>query len=78
MYFTIGTVVVVKEEQEVVAMEVEEEVAVAMVARAPEPGHRSMPIDLASGEQEETVVQLEGKNKGKGTRRSKRLQGSRG
>ena len=77
-YFTSGTVVAVEEEQEVVAMEVEEEVAVTMVVRAPEPGHRTMPIDLDSGEEEETVVQLEEKNKGKGTRRSNYLQGRRG
>ena len=34
----------------------EEEVAVAMVVRAPEPGHRIVPIDLDSGEEEEMVV----------------------
>ena len=57
-YFTTRIVVAMQEEQEAVAMEVEEEVAVAMVVRAPGPGHRSMPIDLAAGEEEETVVQV--------------------
>lgn len=74
-YFTLGTVVAVEEEQEAVAMEVEEEVVVVMVVRAPEPGQRSMPIDLDSGEEEETVVQLEEKTKAKDTRSSNRLLG---
>jgi hypothetical protein len=56
----------------------EEEEAVEMVVRAPEPGHRTLPIDLDSGEDDKTVVQPEDKNKAKGTRRSNRLQGCRG
>uniref|UniRef100_N1QT32 Uncharacterized protein n=1 Tax=Aegilops tauschii TaxID=37682 RepID=N1QT32_AEGTA len=70
------TVVTVEDEEEAVAMEVEE--AVAMDVRAPEPGHRSMPIDLDSGEKRETVVQHKDKKKAKGTRRSNCLQGRRG
>ena len=54
----------------------EEEDAVAMIVRAPEPGSRSMPIEVDSGEEEETVVQE--KTKTKATRRSNRLQGARG
>jgi hypothetical protein len=56
----------------------EEEEAVEMVVRVPEPCHQTLPIDLDSGEDDETVVQLEDKNKAKATRRSNHLKGRRG
>ncbi|XBI92926.1 hypothetical protein VPH35_029886 [Triticum aestivum] len=74
-YFTTRIVVAVEEGQEAVAREVEEEVAMTMIVRATKPERRSMPVDLDSGEEEETVVQPEEKNMGNGTRRSKRLEG---
>ncbi|KAE8791002.1 hypothetical protein D1007_34651 [Hordeum vulgare] len=50
LYFTTNIVVVLLEEdQEPVDSEVVEEVVVTMIVRAPEPGHRSMPIELDSG-----------------------------
>jgi hypothetical protein len=64
---------------EVIALEPEEEEeAVEVVVRAPEPGHRTLPIDLDDREDDEMVnamVQPEDNNKAKGHRRSKRLQG---
>jgi hypothetical protein len=61
---------------EVIGLESEkEEEVVEMVARAREPGHRTLPIDLYSSEDDEMVVQPEEKNKAKGPRRSNRLQG---
>ncbi|KAE8776301.1 hypothetical protein D1007_51059 [Hordeum vulgare] len=59
VYFTTRIVGLLEEEQETVPMEVEEEGAMAMDVRALEPGHRSMPIELDSGEEEETMVELE-------------------
>ena len=50
--------VAVQEKEEVVAKVVEEKVAVAMVVRVLEPRHRSMPIELDTGEEEEMVVQV--------------------
>lgn len=61
---------------EVIALEPKEEEAVAMVVRAPEPAHCSMPIDLDDGEDDETVhatVELEDNYKTEGHRHSKRL-----
>lgn len=49
----------------------------AMVVRASKRGYRSMLIDVDSYEEEETMVQLNEKNKAKGTHRSNRLQGCR-
>ena len=66
VYFTTNTV----------PTEGEEEDAVLTIVRAPEPGNRSMPIEVDSGEEEETVVQE--KTKTEATRRSNRLQGPRG
>ncbi|XBH71273.1 hypothetical protein VPH35_098747 [Triticum aestivum] len=60
----------------IVPMEGEEEDAVAMIARASEPGNQSMPIEVDSSGEEETVVQE--KTNTKATRRSNRLQGPRG
>ena len=59
-----------------VPTEGEEEDAVAMIVRAPEPRNRRMPIEVDSGEEEETMVQE--KTKTKPTRRSNCLQGARG
>ena len=56
-------------------MEPKEEEAVEMVVRAREVGRRTLPIYLDS---DETVVQLEDKNKATGPRSSNRLQGRRG
>ncbi|KAE8808411.1 Acyl-CoA-binding domain-containing protein 4 [Hordeum vulgare] len=80
VYFATNTVVVpLEDDQEPVALEVEED-AVAMIVRAPEPGHRSMPIELDSDEELETVVRVEEKIKteAKVTRHSNRLQGPQG
>ncbi|KAE8793071.1 hypothetical protein D1007_32279 [Hordeum vulgare] len=77
MYFTTNIVVVpLEEDQELAAMKVEEDV-VAMILRASEPGHPSMPTELDSDEEDETVVWVEEKtkSKAKATRRSNRLRG---
>ncbi|KAI4991232.1 hypothetical protein ZWY2020_039603 [Hordeum vulgare] len=80
VYFTTKTVMMpLEEDQRADTMEVEEEDAMAIIVRAPEPGERSMPIKLDTGEEEETVVHFEEKTKtnAKATRRSNRLQGLR-
>ena len=42
-----------------------------MVVRVPKSGHRTLPINLDFGEDDETMVRPEDKNKVKGSRRSK-------
>ncbi|KAF7053231.1 hypothetical protein CFC21_061204 [Triticum aestivum] len=54
----------------------EEEEAMEMVVRALEPGHFTLTIDMDSGEDDETVVPPEDKNKA--THHSNRLKGRQG
>jgi hypothetical protein len=65
----------------VIVLESEEEEAVEVMVRAPEPGHCSMPIVLDDDEDEETVhatVEPEDNYKAMGPRHSKRLHGRHG